>query len=71
MYRNKRKFHKSNCESRVRAIVQDSLGHKIILVGTHAFEWSIIVEKEGKIVITTFHNREKAVDEFNKKYKNK
>lgn len=44
---------------------------KVILVGKHAFEWSIILEKEGKLVITTFPNREQAVDTFNKKYRNK
>ena len=59
---SKRKYHKSNCDSTVRAIVTDALGRKVILVGKHAFEWSIILEKEGKLVITTFPNREKAVD---------
>lgn len=67
----KRKYHKSNCDSTVRAIVTDALGRKVILVGKHAFEWSIILEKEGKLVITTFPNREKAVDTFNNKYRRK
>lgn len=66
-----RKYHKSNCDSTVRAIVTDALGRKVILVGKHAFEWSIILEKEGKLVITTFPNREKAVDTFNNKYRRK
>ena len=65
---SKRKYHKSNCDATVRAIVEDALGRKVILVGKHAFEWSIILEKEGKLVITTFPNREKAVDTFNNKY---
>ena len=72
---SKRKYHKSNCDATVRAIVEDALGRKVILVGKHAFEWSIILEKEGKLVIklviTTFPNREKAVDTFNNKYKRK
>lgn len=68
---SKRKYHKSNCDSTVRAIVTDALGRKVILVGKHAFEWSIILEKEGKLVITIFPNREKAVDTFNNKYKRK
>lgn len=38
----------------------------MILVGKHAFEWSIILEKEGRLVITTFPKREQAVDTFNK-----
>lgn len=67
----RRQYHKSNCDSTVRAIVTDPLGRKVILVGKHAFEWSIILEKEGKLVITTFTNREQAVDTFNKKYRNK
>ena len=66
---SKRKYHKSNCDATVRAIVEDALGRKVILVGKHAFEWSIILEKEGKLVITTFPNREKAVDTFNNKYR--
>lgn len=68
---SKRKYHKSNCDSTVRAIVTDPLGRKVILVGKHAFEWSIILEKEGRLVITTFPKREQAVDTFNKKYRNK
>lgn len=67
----RRQYHKSNCDSIVRATVTDALGRKVILVGKHAFEWSIILEKEGRLVITTFPNREQAVDTFNKKYKNK
>lgn len=50
----RRQYHKSNCDSTVRAIVTDALGRKVILVGKHAFEWSIILEKEGRLVITTF-----------------
>lgn len=61
----KRKYHKSNCDS-IRAIVTDALGRKVILVGKHAFEWSIILEKEGRLVITTFPNREQAVDTLTK-----
>ena len=64
----KRNYHKSNCDS---TIVTDALGRKVILVGKHAFEWSIILEREGRLVITTFPKREQAVDTFNKKYRNK
>lgn len=67
----KRNYHKSNCDSTVRAIVTDALGRKVVLVGKHAFEWSILLEEEGRLVMTTFPNRKKAVDTFNKKYKNK
>lgn len=67
----RKQYHRSNCDNIVRAIVTDALGRKVILVGKHAFEWSIILEKEGKLVITTFPNREKAVDTFNNKYRRK
>jgi hypothetical protein len=30
---SKRKYHKSNCDATVRAIVEDALGRKVILVG--------------------------------------
>lgn len=68
---SKRKYHRSNCDATVRTIVEDALGRKVILVGKHAFEWSIILEKEGRLVITTFPNRKQAVDMFNNKYKKK
>lgn len=68
---SKKKYHKSNCDATVRAIVTDALGRKVILVGKHAFEWSIILERDSKLVMTTFPKREQAVDMFNKKYKNK
>ena len=55
----RRQYHKSNCDSTVRAIVTDPLGRKVILVGKHAFEWSIILEKEGRLVITTFPKENK------------
>lgn len=42
----RRQYHKSNCDSTVRATVTDALGRKVILVGKHAFEWSIILEKK-------------------------
>lgn len=59
------KFHKQNCNSTVRAIVKYG-NATISLVGTHAFEWSIVKEESGKIIITTFPKREKALNEFNK-----
>lgn len=63
------KFHKQNCNSTVRATIKCN-NTTISLVGTHAFEWSIIKETDGKVIITTFPKREGAVNEF-KKYKSK
>ncbi len=45
---------------------KDIHGNKIILMGQHAFEWSIVKEADGKIVITSFPNRTLAQQEFNK-----
>lgn len=58
-------FHKQNCNSSVRASVKSG-NTTITLVGTHAFEWSIIREESGKVIITTFPKRESALNEFNR-----
>lgn len=67
--KRKYKFHKQNCNSTVRATIKCN-NTTISLVGTHAFEWSIIKEMSGKVIITTFPKRENAINEF-KKYKSK
>lgn len=67
--KRKYKFHKENCNSTVRASIKSG-NTTITLVGKHAFEWSIIREEDGKVIITTFPKREKAIDEFNR-YKSK
>lgn len=67
--KKKHKFHKQNCSSTVRATVKCN-NTTISLIGTHAFEWSIIKEMSGKVIITTFPKRENAINEF-KKYKSK
>lgn len=60
-----RKYNKQNCDSKVRAVV--TFGSTTIsLVGTHAFEWSIVREEPNKVVITTFKKRKPAKEEFNK-----
>lgn len=63
-----KKYHRDKCEACVRMQITDKLGRKITLVGKHAFEWSIILESDGKIIITTFKNRKSAVEDL-KKYK--
>lgn len=60
-----KKFHKNKCSSLVRATIQFG-NTTITLIGKHAFEWSIVQEGFGKLIITTFHNREKALEEFEK-----
>lgn len=59
-----RKFNKNNCRSKVRAVVEDRWGRKITLMGTHAYEWSIVMETNGKVVITSFPSRKEANKEF-------
>lgn len=61
-----KKYHRDRCESRVRMQIVDKLGRKITLTGQHAFEWSIVLEKDNKISITTFKNRSLAIKDFNK-----
>lgn len=63
-----KKYHRDKCESCVRMQITDKLGRTVTLVGKHAFEWSIILESDGKIIITTFKNRKSAVENL-KKYK--
>lgn len=60
-----KKYHKEKCNSRVRAVI--TFGNTTItLLGIHSFEWSVVKENNNKIVITTFHNRKQATEEFNK-----
>lgn len=61
-----RTYHKENCSSCVRAVITDKAGNRITLMGQHAFNWSIVKEKDGKIIITSFPNRVEATKEFNK-----
>lgn len=66
----KRHFHKENCDSRVRATITDKWGRTISLLGTHAFEWFIVMEAWGKITIQSYPNGSIARREFNN-YKKK
>ena len=66
----KRHFHRENCDSRVRATITDKWGRTISLLGTHAFEWEIVIESCGKITIQSYHNGSIARKEFNN-YKRK
>ncbi len=59
-------FHRENCTSSVRAIITDKLGRTITLMGKHAFEWKIVMEKDGRVVINQYPNRVAATREFEK-----
>lgn len=69
MARNKQ-YHRENCDSKVRATITDKWGRTISLLGTHAFEWEIVIEACGKITIQSFTDGKKARKEFNN-YKKK
>lgn len=61
-----KRFNRKNCESKLRAVIEDRFGNKISLFGTHAFEWSIVKEENGRVVITTYPNGSIARAEFAK-----
>lgn len=60
----KHEYHRNNCCSKVRAVVEDKWGRKITLMGTHAFEWSIVLEANGRVIINSFSNSKEARKEF-------
>lgn len=66
----KHNFHRENYESKVRATITDKWGRTISLLGTHAFEWSIVIESCGKITIQSYPDGDIARKEFNN-YKKK
>lgn len=62
-------FHRDKCQARMRKSYTTKFGSVIVLFGKHAFEWSVGVTKnDGKafMSITTYPNREKATQEYNK-----
>ena len=65
-----KKYKRENCDSTLRATVTDQLGRTVSLFGTYAFEWSIVIESDNKIIMQTFPKGSIAREEF-KKYKRK
>ena len=65
-----KEYNRSNCDSTLRATVTDQLGRTVSLFGTHAFEWSIVIESNNRIVMQTFERGNIARKEFTK-YKRK
>lgn len=63
-------FNRKNCDSSVRATITDRYGQTIMLVGKHAFEWSIVIQFGRITKITTYPNRKIALKNF-KLYKKK
>lgn len=59
-------YHRENCDSRVRVTIKDKWGRTISLLGTHAFEWKIVIKSNDNITITSYPNGVKARAEFKK-----
>ncbi len=60
-----KRFNKKNCISKVRSVHRSRFGEVFTLVGTHAFDWSIITMVGGYLKATTYPDRESAVKRFN------
>lgn len=57
-------YHRENCDCFIRNIIIDIYGRKVVLSGQHAFEWSITIYTEERIIKTTYPNGKIARKEF-------
>lgn len=57
----KKQYNKEKCRQKVRAIIKDKYGNTIILMGKHAFNWEIVKETNGRIIITSYPSRIEAL----------
>lgn len=63
----KHTYHRENCDTLVRESIVDVWGRRIVISGTHAFEYSItVVSITGHSVTTTYKNGREARKEFQK-----
>lgn len=60
----KRQYHRERCISSVRATITDKWGRTISLMGQHAFEWSIVIESCGRIIIQSYPSGKEARQAF-------
>ena len=67
----KRQYHRENCDSKVRATITDKWGRTISLLGTHAFEWEIVIESFGRMSIRQYTDGKTARKEFKELKKKK
>lgn len=58
--RKRREFHRINCETKVRESFTDKWGRTITILGTHAFEYKIIVEGNNSTTSQSFKNGKEA-----------
>ena len=59
------RYNRDHCTAKVRAIITDKYGRTIQLLGKHAFEWSIVLEADGKVSINTYKSGKEASKELN------
>lgn len=57
-------FNKSNCQSVVRLTIKLNDKITIIMVGRHAFEYSVTIKRPKSIKSMTFKNRNAALNEI-------
>lgn len=62
---NKRKYNRENCDCRLRAVITDKWGRTVALFGKHAFEYQIVLEDNGRTIVTTFNSGREARKVFN------
>lgn len=67
----KYQYHRENCNNCLRAVITDSFGRTVSLYGKHAFEWEIVLERDGRTIVHQYSNRIEAVKEFNNYKKRK
>ena len=53
-------FNPHNCEGRVRGEGRDVFGNRVLILGVHAFEYSVIVYKQSLEIIRRFPNGREA-----------
>jgi hypothetical protein len=67
MSRNKT-YDPRKCQRRVIATVENAVGDRITLLAHHAFDWAIVIQRDGNTTITMMP-REKARKEYKKRSK--
>ena len=59
------RYRKENCSSSVRDSFTDKWGREIIVTGTYAYEWSVIIKSRTAVTSMRFRTRIEAVKLIN------
>lgn len=62
--KRKKNYHRENCDCKVRTTIKDELNRTVILEGRHAFEWSITIQSETRVVVYSYPNGKLAREAF-------